>query len=85
MRLISDQLHPYQVIVCFADCRCVKPFRWTLESARLGGHLFVCEKRQKDFIRAQKSRFPHPPTPALFLMRHENEHDQETKILINNN
>lgn len=51
----SDKLRPYQVIVCFADCRCVKAFRRTLQSATLGRHLFVCDQRQKNFIRAPKS------------------------------
>lgn len=43
----SGTPHPYQVVVCFADRRRVKAFRGTLECSRLGGHLFVCNHRQK--------------------------------------
>lgn len=39
--------HPYQVVVCFADCRRVKAFRGALKCSRLGGNLFVCNHRKK--------------------------------------
>lgn len=50
IRLISDQLHPYQVIVRFADGRCVEAFWRTLQSARLGGNLFVCNQGEQYII-----------------------------------
>lgn len=45
--VVSEAFHSYQVIVCFADRRRVKAFRGTLKCPRLGGHLFVCNHRDK--------------------------------------
>lgn len=63
--LIRDASCLYQVVVRLADRRSVEAFRWTLQGAGLGGHLFVCDQRWKEMY---QGTFIHR---ELFLMRRD--------------